>query len=166
MSETRIIRPGAFWCAMGLVASLLALGCLAEDSSVKDKPMIEVRCGADLALTPESGVVEDWTGAVRSWEAVVEGDTLTLARRYSCGDECSITEEIVLAGFAETCPRFVSASATRTDAGGALGPASKTTRAVKGTLEIESWNPESGVVSGRLESEVKFTIYVSRAPAP
>ena len=166
MSETLKTRPGAFWCAIGLVASLPALGCLAEDSIVKEEPMIEVRCGADLALTPESGVVKDWNGAERSWEAVVEGDTLTLARRYACGDECSITEVIVLAGSAEDCPRFVSASSTRTDAGGALGPTSKTTRAAEGTLEIEEWNPKSGVVSGRLESEAEFTFFVSRAPAP
>jgi hypothetical protein len=166
MSETRQTRTGAFWCALGLVTSLLALGCLAEDSNVKEEPMIEVRCGADLGLTPASGTIEDWAGVMRSWKAAVDGDIVTLTRRRSCGDECSITEVIVLAGFAETCPRFVSASSTRTDAGGALGPTSKTTRAAEGTLEIEEWNPKSGVVSGRLESEAEFTFFVSRAPAP
>lgn len=132
---------------------------------MQSNPQIEIRCPVDLGLTPESGLVEDWAGAKRSWEAVVEGDTLTLTRRYSCGDECSITEEIVLGGISEDCPVFVSASAKRSDAGGALGPTSKITRAGKGTLEIEEWNPKLGVVSGHLESEVKFVFYASRAPA-
>jgi hypothetical protein len=154
------------WLAGGLLAVAAVAGCLAEESGTRNKTEIDVRCPVELGLTPESGVVEDWVGAARAWEARVEDGRLTLTRRYSCGDECAFTEEIVLSGLAEECPAFVSASLKRSDAGGALGPAAKTTAASKGTLEIESWDPESGIVSGRLTSEVKFVFYVSRAPAP
>jgi hypothetical protein len=161
MKEIRDFSAAYMSCVIGMFAFAASPGCLGSDSAAGEDPRIEVRCGVDLGLTPESGVIEDWAGATRSWGAVAEEDTLTLTRRYSCGDECSMTEEIVLAGISEECPRFVSASVTRTDAGGALGSASKTTRAEKGTLEIEEWNPKAGVVSGRLESDARFVFYIA-----
>ena len=165
MNQTRHFPTPLSWCVIGVLASTVSSGCLAEESSVKESPQIDVRCAVNLGLTPESGLLEDWAGATRSWETVVEENRITLTRRYACGDECAMTEEIVLGGLSDDCPAFVSARVTRTDAGGALGPTAKTTQAKKGTLEIEEWNPKSGVVSGRLESEVRFTFYVSRAPA-
>ena len=165
MKEIRELSVPYVCCVIGMFAFAASPGCLESDSTAGETPKIDVRCGVDLGLTPDSGIFEDWAGAIQSWAVVVDEDTLTLRRRYSCGDECSTTEVMVLTGLKDECPRFVSASVTRSEAGGALGPTSRTTRAAEGTLEIEQWDPESGVVSGRLDSEVKFTFYASRASA-
>jgi hypothetical protein len=142
------------------VVSMVASGCLSDGSSA-DQPKIDVECPVALQLGPESGTFEDWSGGRCSWESASNDGKVTLTRRSTCGDECGVTEEIVLEGLDQSCPKFVSARVTRTDAGGALGRTEETTRAQKGVLKIQDWGAGSGIISGHLESEVTFTFYAS-----
>jgi hypothetical protein len=146
-------------CAGALVAGFL--GCRATGGEPKDG--VVVTCGAQLGLGVESGVRTDWSGETHAWSAEVTGDTLRLVRKGRCGDECNFTEEIVLAGISDECPRLVRASTSRRDAGSPVRGAGKIVEARRGSLEIQDWNPLDGVVSGRLTTEFKTTFYLNLA---
>lgn len=137
------------------------LGCRATGGEPKDG--VVVTCGATLGLGVENAVRKDWSGELRAWSAEVTGDTLRLVRKGRCGDECTFTEEIVLAGLADPCPRLVRASTSRRDAGSPVRGAGKIVEARRGSLEIQDWNPLAGIVSGRLTTEFKTTFYLNLA---
>ena len=131
------------------------------DNSTEMEILITVTCDEDLDLTPESGIKVDWMDRERGWTATVDGDEFTLTRRSSCGDECSVTEEIVLVSVDGECPSVVSASSVLREAMTSQGPAEFVTRAMKGTLEIQDWDMESGVLSGRQGSWAAGSIWRS-----
>lgn len=120
---------------------------------------ISVVCDEDLDLTPASGIRIDWMDLERGWTVTVDGDEFTLTRRSSCGDECSVTEEIVLNSVDGECPSVVSVRSVLREAMTSQGTVEEVTRATTGTLEIQDWDLESGVFSGRLSTEVEMTFY-------
>lgn len=127
------------------------------------KDGVVVTCGAQLGLGAEAAVRQDWSGEPRAWSGEVTGDTLRLLRKGRCGDECNFTEEIILAGIADECPRLVHASTTRRESGSPVPGAGKVVEARHGSLEIQDWRPLDGIVSGRLTTEFKTTFYLNFA---
>lgn len=148
------MRTGVF-C---LVA--IALGCMTASS----QPRIKINCGEALQLTSDSATRKDW-GGTSTWEAAAHEDTLVLSRKGQCGDECGYEERIVFTSLDATCPLLVSATVTRSD-GGSPDPAPRITTATEGKLHIQDWQPRGGVVSGRLEAEIKLTFYAQVPPSP
>ena len=148
------MRTGIF----GLV--VLALGCMTASS----QPHIKINCGEALQLTSDSATRKDW-GGTSTWEAAAHEDTLVLSRKGQCGDECGYEERIVFTSLDAKCPSLVSAMLTRID-GGSPVPAPRVTTATEGKLRIQDWQPRGGVVSGRLEAEVKLTFYAQVPPPP
>jgi len=118
---------------------------------------IKVVCGEPLQLTPESATRKDW-GGTSVWEAVALEDTLVLSRRGQCGDECSYEERIVFTSLDAACPELVSATVTRNDRGSPV-PTPRVQTATRGTLRIQDWTPTDGIVSGKLDAEIKLVFY-------
>lgn len=122
---------------------------------------ISVVCGEDLNLTPASGIKVDWMDLERGWVVTVVGNEFNLTRRSSCGDECGVTEEIVLVSENGECPSVVSARSVLREGMTSRGTVETVTRATIGSLEIQDWDLESGVLSGRLSAEIAFTFYAT-----
>ena len=155
-------RIGGSMSAMLLLAlSLIIVGCNIAGSKNDETAKIAVECGVDLKLTEKSGFVVDWNDIQQAWNVAVEEDRLVLTRRGMCGDECAFEDRIVLSGMSEDCPGFLSATVTTTDEGGALGPTTTTETALNGTLKIQDWDSDRGIVSGHLESEVVLTFFAT-----
>jgi hypothetical protein len=125
---------------------------------------IKVACDKNLHLTQETGTRSDWGG--RSvWLATAHNDTLVLARKGQCGDECRYEEKIVFTSLQAKCPSLVSATVTRTDAGSPV-PKPQVKTATRGTLALQDWKPSGGVVSGRLDAEFTLTFYATTPAQP
>jgi len=126
---------------------------------------IKVVCGEPLQLTSESATRKDW-GGTSVWEAVALEDTLVLSRKGQCGDECSYEERIVFTSLDARCPDLVSATVTRNDRGDPV-PKPRVQTATRGTLHIQDWKPTDGIVSGKLDAEIKLVFYAQiREPKP
>ena len=146
------MRAGVF----GLV--VIALGCMTASS----QPRIKINCGEALELNSGSATRKDW-GGTSTWTAAAHEDTLVLSRKGQCGDECGYEEKIVFTSLAAKCPSLVSATVTKID-GGSPVPAPRITTATEGKLHIQDWQPRGGIVSGRLEAEIKLTFYAQIPP--
>lgn len=139
----------------------LSVGCRDDQARLDATAAIDVECQANLGLTEASGIIIDWDEQERSWSYSIDAAQITFTRNGMCGDECNFSEKLILAGIADSCPRFVSATYIKTDAGSAHGTVSDTTWAGEGVLRIEKWDYPTGVVSGTLETEVTFTFYIT-----
>ncbi len=139
--------------------AILGLGCRATGSEAERG--VVVTCGERLEIDAAKASRKDWNGETRGWTAEAKGDTLRVVRKGRCGDECNFVDEIVLAGIAEKCPRWVRASTTRRDAGSPVKNAGTVVEARSGTLQIQDWHPAGGIVSGRLTAEFSVTFYAA-----
>lgn len=142
-------------------------GCQSEQTASSDgarttnvaRAAVEVECDVDLGLTKESGTKIDWMDEARTWSVSVDNGRITLARQGSCGDECGFFEEIVLDSGGGGCPTFVSASVVQREAMSPKGMQEKETLATEGRVQIQDWDLERGVFSGKVQAEVEFTFY-------
>jgi hypothetical protein len=132
-----------------------------EKDTTPSESAIAVECDVDLGLTPEAGVKIDWMDRERAWTVVVDGGAITLSRLSSCGDECTLTEEIVLTSADGGCPALVSARTVLYESMTWQGDGETETRATTGTLAIQDWDLETGVFSGRLTGELEMTFYAT-----
>lgn len=121
---------------------------------------IVVECDVDLGLTLESGVRVDWNEDARTWTVAEEGSRITLKRSGMCGDECGWVEEIVFENTGP-CPAFVSARVAQREGMGAKGPVENVTRAAEGKVQLQDWDPQGGIISGRIDAEVAFAFYAT-----
>ena len=148
--------------ACAFAACVLAISCMAASSH----ETIKVICGEALDLTSESAMRKDW-GGTSVWEAAAHEDTLVLSRKGQCGDECSYEERIVFTSLDAKCPELISATVTKHDRGSPV-PKPRVQTAAHGILHIQDWNPAGssidrtptgGIVSGKLDAEIKLTFY-------
>jgi len=137
------------------------LGGAPVGNTSETETSITVTCDEDLGLTPESGIKIDWMDRERGWAVAVDGNEFTLTRRSSCGDECSVSEEIVLVSVDGECPSVVSVRSVLQEAMTSQGEVETVTRATKGNLEIQDWDLENGILSGRLSAEIVMTFYAT-----
>lgn len=163
--------PGVVVGALFLYTMLVSAicGCQTEQTASSDsaqtvnanpnRAAVEVECDVDLGLTKASGIKIDWMDEERIWSVAIDDGQFTLTRHGSCGDECGFVEEISLASADGECPEFVSARRVYHEYMSAKGPSERETRATEGTLEIQDWDVERGIISGKLTSEVEFTFY-------
>lgn len=150
------MRTTMYFCVAAMIAS-----CIADDSA---RGTVNVTCGEDLKITPDASVRGDW-GGTSTWEAVAHEDTLVLSRKGKCGDECGYEEKIVFTKLATDCPTLVSATVSRTDSGSPV-PTPQVKTATSGSLKIQDWKPMNGIVSGKLDAEIKLTFYAQVPPPP
>jgi hypothetical protein len=134
-----------------------ALGCMTASSHEQ----IKIHCGEALQIGSDSATRKDW-GGTSTWEAVAHEDTLILSRTGQCGDECNYEEKIVFTSLAAKCPTLVVATVAKTDRG-SPATAPRVNAATRGTLHIQDWKPAGGIVSGKLDAEIKLTFYVQTA---
>jgi len=126
---------------------------------------LRVTCGHELGIADTTGVSRDWAGRRVKWSAIPVGDTLVITRHKMCGDECSRLDEIRLAPFSSAeCPTFVSVRQVSSEYGSPV-PTEEETVFLEGTILLQDWGWNRGVVSGRFEGKVEWDFH-ARFPRP
>lgn len=115
------------------------------------------------ALTAEDAVVSDGFGVERTWHAARDGDLVILTRSKLCGDECGETTKLTLRDRGEgTLPAFVSLERIRRQL---LPERREEHRLEAEQIEVQDWSVR-GVVSGRVEGEVRFVFWYDFSSKP
>jgi len=140
---------------------VFASGC---DSSSEETGDNVVVAYSGETLTAEDAVVTDGMGFEQEWQAERNGNTVTLKRSELCGDECNETTKLVLRNQErDRLPTFVSLERVRQEY---LPEQRKENRLEVKQVEIQDWNPYSGVVSGRVEGEENLVFWYDFSGEP